>query len=75
MADRSKKVQKNVEGSYFVDEQCIGCNACVVEAPDFFEMDDDTCCAYVKVQPTNSDQEKICDSAIAVCPVEAIGNK
>ena len=34
MADQSKKWQDNVPGKYFVDDQCIDCDACRPEAPD-----------------------------------------
>ncbi len=73
MADVSLKVEKNVDGPYFVDEQCIACNACVVEAPAFFEMDDDNCYAFVSKQPTTEQEIELCENAISVCPVEAIG--
>ena len=31
--------------------------------------------AYVFFQPENSDEVKLCDEALEICPVEAIGKK
>ena len=65
----------NVKGLYFVDDQCIACDACVVEAPSFFRMNDIEGHAYVFFQPTKAEEKLICESAIDICPVEAIGKK
>ena len=74
MADKSAKFDQNVDGKYYVDDQCIACDACVMEAEDFFEMNDDDGHAFVKKQPTTPDEEEMCVSALEACPVEAIGN-
>lgn len=74
MADIKAKVEKNVQGSYYVDDQCIACDACVTEAPDFFEMDDENGHAYVKKQPANDSEKDECENALSACPVDAIGN-
>lgn len=73
MADKSSKWKQNVAGKYYVDEQCIACDACVMEAPDFFTMNDDDGHAYVKAQPKTPEQIRECESAMEACPVEAIG--
>jgi len=73
MADKNNKVQDNVEGAWYVDEECIACGACVSEAPNNFEMNDDDM-AYVKKQPEGDDELKACENAKEECPVEAIGN-
>lgn len=73
MADKENKWSQNIDGKYYVDDQCIACDACVMEAPDFFEMNDDDGHAYVKKQPVNPQQEEDCENALAACPVEAIG--
>ncbi|MDD0852657.1 ferredoxin [Halobacteriovorax sp. GB3] len=73
MADKSAKWEQNVTGRYYVDDQCIACDACVMEAPNFFEMNDEDGHAYVKAQPTTPDEEEECQSALEACPVEAIG--
>ena len=74
MADKKAKWKQNSEGKFFVDEQCIACDACVVEAPDFFAMNDTDGHAFVKKQPQNASEIADCESALAACPVEAIGN-
>lgn len=73
MADKENKWSQNIDGKYYVDDQCIACDACVMEAPDFFEMNDDDGHAYVKKQPSNPQEEEDCENALAACPVEAIG--
>lgn len=74
MADKKSKWSKNVDGKFYVDEQCITCNACVVEAPKFFIIDESEGRAYVQLQPQSEKEIKECLSALASCPVEAIGN-
>jgi ferredoxin len=73
MADKENKWLQNIDGKYYVDDQCIACDACVMEAPDFFEMNDDDGHAYVKKQPSNPQEAEDCENALAACPVEAIG--
>lgn len=74
MAQKENKFKDNLTGKYYVDDQCIACDACVVEAPKFFCMNDDEGHAYVKLQPTTPEEIKECENALAACPVEAIGN-
>lgn len=74
MAIKSAKFSDNISGKYYVDDQCIACDACVVEAPGFFTMNDNDGHAYVKNQPQTSDEIAECENAMAACPVEAIGN-
>lgn len=74
MADKDKKYKQNLSGKYYVDDQCIACDACVVEAPKFFAMNDEEGHAYVKLQPLTDADLKDCENALAGCPVEAIGN-
>lgn len=73
MADFEARFKQNVPGKYYVDDQCIACDACCVEAPGFFEMNDDEGHAYVKIQPKNEQELEDCENALAACPVEAIG--
>lgn len=74
MADLANKNSSNVDGKFYVDDECIACDACVGEAPDFFEMNDDEGHAFVRAQPQNPDEIAQCESAMESCPVEAIGN-
>ena len=73
MADKAHKFKQNVQGIYYVDDQCIACDACCVEAPRFFAMNDDDGHAYVKLQPKNAEEIAEAENALAACPVEAIG--
>ena len=74
MAHKDYKFEQNIAGTFYVDDQCIACNACTVEAPTFFNMNDDEGHAYVALQPSNEKEEKECINALDACPVEAIGN-
>lgn len=74
MADKDNKWKENVSGKYYVDDQCIACDACVMEAEDFFEMNDEEGHAFVKKQPSNESELEECENALAACPVDAIGN-
>lgn len=75
MADSKKKNAQNVPGIFFVDDQCIACDACVVEAPKFFAMNDQAGHAYVKLQPRTQQEINECENALQSCPVEAIGRQ
>lgn len=74
MANPKNKFPQNLPGKFFVDDQCIACDACVVEAPNFFSMNDEAGHAFVKKQPMTEAEIKDCENALAACPVEAIGN-
>lgn len=74
MADKSAKWDLNVTGKFYVDDQCIACDACVMEAPEFFIMNDDDGHAYVCKQPESAQDLEKCQEALEACPVEAIGS-
>lgn len=74
MADKTARFSENVLGKYYVDDSCIACDACCVEAPKFFAMNDNEGHAFVKLQPTTPEEFKDAENALAACPVEAIGN-
>jgi ferredoxin len=74
MASKDKKYDFNVKGRYFVDSECIACDACVLAAPDNFKMHDVDGHAFVSKQPADEKEEKMCREALEGCPVEAIGN-
>lgn len=74
MADKKTKWNQNASGQFYVDAQCIACDACVVEAPKFFTMNDADGHAYVKHQPQDPTEVLECLSALETCPVEAIGS-
>lgn len=74
MADKNARFQENVPGQYYVDDSCIACDACCVEAPKFFAMNDNDGHAFVMLQPKTPDEIQDAENALAACPVEAIGN-
>lgn len=73
MADKKAKWPGNIPGPYYVDDQCIACDACCVEAPGFFVMNDDEGHAFVVKQPKTKEDIEACENALAACPVDAIG--
>jgi ferredoxin len=74
MADKSKKFDDNLPGRFYVDKECIMCDACILAAPDHFKMNEDDGHAYVVKQPSSEVEEAQCKEAMEGCPVEAIGN-
>ncbi len=74
MADKNARFKENVPGKYFVDDSCIACDACCVEAPKFFAMNDNDGHAFVMKQPLSPEDLIDAENARAACPVEAIGN-
>ena len=74
MADIELKLAENVEGRYFVDSECIDCDACREMAPNNFTRDDNGGYSYVYKQPNNKVEEEMCIEALEGCPVDAIGD-
>jgi len=74
MADSTDKVTDNVDGSWFVDTNCIDCDLCRQTAPDNFERNEDDGYTYVSKQPENEEETELCQEALEECPVEAIGD-
>ncbi|SDG05251.1 Ferredoxin [Methanolobus vulcani] len=74
MAMKENKFDENIDGAYYVDADCIGCNLCVSNSPQNFKMKDDDSTAYVFKQPENEKEKQACENALAECPVDAIGN-
>ncbi len=73
MADKNKKWGDNVSGKFYVDDQCIDCDACRTEAPNNYRRNDEHGFSYVYKQPENQLEEEQCQAALEACPVEAIG--
>ncbi len=73
MADVSKKWPENTAGRYYVDEQCIDCDACRTEAPKNFTRNESHGYSFVYKQPSTPEEEAQCKTAMEACPVEAIG--
>ena len=74
MADIENKYSENVEGQYYVDDQCIDCDLCRETAPNNFTRQEDEGYSYVYKQPDNDEEKAECEEAMEGCPVEAIGD-
>jgi ferredoxin len=74
MANFSNKFEENLPGRFYVDKECIACDACILAAPDHFKMHEDDGHAFIVKQPSNEAEEAACREAMEGCPVEAIGN-
>ena len=68
------KTKKNVPGPYYVDQECIACDAGVLVAENHFKIDEEENLAYVCRQPQTPGEKALCQEAIEACPVEAIHN-
>jgi ferredoxin len=75
VADIENKLPENVPGRFFVDDQCIDCDACRETAPKYFTRNDDRGYSFLHTQPPADDEDAIelCREALEGCPVEAIG--
>lgn len=74
MANTDAKLPDNVPGEFYVDDQCIDCDACRAAAPDNFSRNEAKGYSYVSRQPANAEEVKLCIEAMEGCPVDAIGN-
>ena len=73
MADAAHKYPENVQGKYYVDDQCIDCDLCRETAPAFFKRHEEGGYSFVHTQPTTEEDAQLCMEALEGCPVEAIG--
>lgn len=74
MAIRDNRLESNVPGKFYVDDQCIDCDLCRETCPQCFKRDDDTGTSIVYHQPDNDDDLSLCEDAMNSCPVGAIGD-
>jgi len=74
MADKANKYPENLEGKFYVDNQCIDCDLCRETAPNNFQRNENGGYSFVAKQPEGEEEEKQCKEAMEGCPVEAIGN-
>ena len=74
MADKQTRYPDNVPGKFYVDEQCIDCDACREAAPAHFQRNDEEGYSFVYKQPENEAEAASCRDALEGCPVEAIGD-
>lgn len=74
MAEYEDRYPQNAPGRFYVDDQCIDCDMCRLNAPDFFTRDDDGAHSFVSRQPGTEKELALCLEAVEDCPVEAIGS-
>jgi len=74
MADKTQKYPENIEGAFYVDTECINCDACVLVAEDHFKLHDEEGYAFVYKQPKTEEEKELCQEALECCPVSAIGD-
>ena len=74
MADKTNKFEDNKPGKFYVDKECIACDACVMSAPNNFYMDENDGHSFVGKQPISDEEIEQCIEAMEGCPVEAIGD-
>ena len=74
MADKDNRYAQNIQGAYYVDDQCIDCDLCRETAPANFKRYEDGGQSYLYKQPESEEERALCEEALAGCPVEAIGN-
>lgn len=73
MPDRNDIVKENVNGPFYVDSSCIDCDVCRETAPKNFTRSFKHAYSYVSKQPDNKAERVVCEEAMSICPVEAIG--
>jgi ferredoxin len=74
MALKDYRIQENVPGKYYVDNQCIDCDMCREAVPEVFARSQEKNQSYVFKQPSTPEEEAKCQEALADCPLEAIGD-
>ena len=74
MAIKENKLESNVPGKFYVDDQCIDCGLCRATAGEFFGYDEDKGSATVIKQPASDDEIEMCEEALHQCAVGAIGD-
>ena len=71
---KKKSTLKMCPGPYYVDTECINCDACLLAAENHFKINEEEGYAYVYKQPQTEEEKAACQEALEACPVEAIGN-
>jgi ferredoxin len=74
MADKDTKLPDNVDGPFYVDENCSDSGVCREIAPEFFAHNKTAGFSYVSKQPSNEGEHELCRKAMKACPLGAIGD-
>jgi ferredoxin len=70
MSREPEKNPLNVAGRYYVTDDCLACEVCVLDAPNIFRLADGM--SYVHRQPETPEEDEQCREAIRTCCVDAI---
>ena len=63
---------QNADGKFWIDQEaCVGCQVCIVDAPDNITADADTGKSYISKQPENEAELAAVRDAAEMCPVLA----
>lgn len=68
------KISENVPGKYYIDSSCIGCSICPEIAPDNIRSNLEDGYEFFCKQPENDAEKVLCEEAMEICPVNAIGD-
>lgn len=71
----SNRLPENVNGPWFVSDECIICGLCDEMAPEIFRPLEDFSFNVVYHQPETTEEELLAAEAADRCPVEAIQNE
>ena len=72
VAGKAKKLPNNVDGKYYITEECDGCAYCASVAPENFEFDKATNTYFVSKQPETQEEKEFVQEAMEDCPVDAV---
>ena len=72
MCEDSKKHPLNVQGRYYITDDCLACRACEETAPNNIRFASEYGMSYVFKQPSTPEEKKQCREALDECYVAAI---
>lgn len=72
MTNFPHRVADNVPRKFYVTWQCLDCDLCRATAPDNFARNDEGGYSYVKKQPENEEELKLCSESVFGCCTQAI---
>ncbi len=74
MAEYDLRFEDNVDGRFYVDDECINCDLCSERAPEFFRESDEGGFHFVFQQPTSESEIELALEALEECPAMSIGD-
>ena len=70
--DFEDRSQKSIEGSIWIDGQCLDCDLCRETAPALFNRDEVAGQSFVSKQPNSEEELKLVEESISGCCTQAI---